>query len=151
MNILTGKVGRILFALPFGIFGLFHFMNAGSMAGMVPIPGGVFWVYLTGVALLAACISILIEKKAKLACILLGIMLIIFVLSMHLPGVMNAATEQAMQSSMTMMLKDLALAGGAWILAGTFNGSDADAGSGSDTDTGFGGSDTNTGSEESNF
>lgn len=118
MNVLTDKVGRILYALPFAIFGLFHFMNAGQMAGMVPIPGGVFWIYLTGLALLAASISILIEKKTKLACVLLGVMLVIFALSIHLPAVIESGGEDA--ASMTNMLKDLALAGGAWVLGGNY-------------------------------
>ena len=41
------NVGRILFALPFAVFGLMHFMAGGDMAGMVPSwgPGGGFWVY----------------------------------------------------------------------------------------------------------
>ena len=30
------KIGKILFALPFGIFGIFHFMGADNMAGMIP-------------------------------------------------------------------------------------------------------------------
>ena len=115
MNMLS-KVGKYLYALPMGIFGLFHFMNGSQMAGMVPIPGGVFWVYLTGAALLAACVSILIGTKARLACTLLGIMLLIFALTIHLPAVMGDGG----QSAMTMLLKDTALAGGAWILAGRF-------------------------------
>lgn len=110
------KIGRYVYALPFGVFGLLHFMNAGQMEGMVPIPGGVFWVYLVGVALLAACVSIIIEKKAKLACILLGVLLLIFVLSIHLPSVI----EGNMQPSMSNLLKDLALAGGAWFMSGTY-------------------------------
>ena len=118
MNVLTDKVGRILYALPFAIFGLFHFMNAGQMAGMVPIPGGVFWVYLTGLALLAASISMLLEKKTKLACVLLGVMLVIFALSIHLPAVIESGGEDA--ASMTNLLKDLALAGGAWVLGGNY-------------------------------
>ncbi|NGP77941.1 DoxX family protein [Balneolaceae bacterium YR4-1] len=118
MNNLFGKIGRYVFAIPFGIFGIFHFMNGSAMAGMVPIPGGVFWIYLTGAALLAASLSIMIEQYTRLACILLGIMLIIFVLSIHLPGVMSGE----MQPSMTNLLKDLALAGGAWILAGNYGG-----------------------------
>lgn len=108
------KIGRYLYALPFGVFGILHFVNAGQMAGMVPIPGGVFWVYLTGLAMLAACVSLVIEKKARLAAILLGVMLIIFVLSIHLPAVIGGE----MQSSMPNLLKDLALAGGAWFVAG---------------------------------
>lgn len=118
MNDLLGKIGRYVFAVPFGVFGIIHFMNASAMAGMVPIPGGVFWIYLTGAALIAASLSIIIEKYTRLACTLLGVMLIIFVLSMHLPGVMSGE----MQPSMTNLLKDLSLAGGAWILAGNYSG-----------------------------
>lgn len=118
MNALTGNVARYLYGLPFGFFGLFHFINGSQMAGMVPIPGGIFWIYLTGLALIAACISILIEKQTRLACILLGCMLIIFVLSIHLPGVIESGGEDA--NAMSSMLKDLALAGGAWILAGKY-------------------------------
>lgn len=116
MNVLTGSVARILYGLPFAVFGILHFMNASAMAGMVPIPGGVFWVYLTGLAMLAASISIIIEKYTRLACILLGVMLIIFVLSVHLPAVIGGE----MQSTMPNLLKDLALAGGAWVLAGNY-------------------------------
>ncbi len=116
MNVLTGSVARYLYALPFAVFGILHFMNAGAMGGMVPFPGGVFWVYLTGIAMLAASISIIIEKYTRLACILLGVMLVIFVLSIHLPTVIGGE----MQSGMTNLLKDLALAGGAWILAGNY-------------------------------
>lgn len=113
------QIGRYLYALPFGVFGLLHFMNASQMAGLVPgwIPGGAFWVYLTGAAFLAACVSIIIEKKARLACILLGVLLLIFVLTIHLPSVI----EGEMQSAMTNLLKDLALAGGAWFIAGTYD------------------------------
>jgi uncharacterized membrane protein YphA (DoxX/SURF4 family) len=113
------KIGRYLYALPFGIFGLFHFMNASQMAGMVPIPGGQFWVYLTGIAMLAACVSIIIEQKTRLACILLGVLLLIYVFSIHLPGVIGGQ----MQPSMTNLLKDLVMAGGAWYIAGNYDDS----------------------------
>ncbi|MFO7846101.1 MAG: hypothetical protein R6V27_06040 [Balneolaceae bacterium] len=118
------KTGRYLFAIPFAIFGLFHFMNAGDMAGMVPLPGGVFWVYLTGLALVAAAVSFAIEKKVRLAGILLGIMLLIFVLSIHLPGVIGADDPQSMQMSMTSVLKDLIMAGGAFYIGSTYSADD---------------------------
>lgn len=114
MSFLTGRVGRLLFALPFGIFGILHFMMAENMSGMVPdfIPGGVVWVYLTGVALLAACVSFVIQKEVRLAGLLLALMLVIFVLGIHLPGVISGN-----ESAMPNLLKDLSLAGGALILA----------------------------------
>lgn len=115
MNAVLSTIGRILYALPFGVFGIMHLMNANAMEGMVPFPPRIVWIYVTGAALLAACISILINKKAKLASLLLGIMLIIFVLAIHLPGVINAGDQSAMQMSMANLLKDMALSGAAFI------------------------------------
>ncbi len=119
-KVLTTTVARYLYAIPFGIFGVMHFINGSEMAGYVPafIPGGVFWVYLVGVCLLAACASILIGKYTKLACLLLALLLIIFVLTMHLPGVINDPESVA---SMSGLLKDTALAGGALILANNYD------------------------------
>ncbi len=110
---ITVTVGKYLFAIPFLVFGIFHLMDAPGMAGMVPgfLPGGVFWVYLTGLAFIAAVISVFLNKKVTLAMQLLALMLIIFVLTIHLPATindMNAAPN---------LLKDLSLAGGALLLA----------------------------------
>ena len=118
------NVGRWLFGLPLVVFGLFHFMNAGQMSGMVPgfIPGGAFWVYLTGLALILAAISIFMGKMTKLAGQLLALMLLIFVLTIHLPGALEGS-----QSSVSSMLKDLAMAGGA-LLAAAFLDNEADTG-----------------------
>lgn len=95
-------------------------MNASGMAGMVPVPGGVIWVYLTGPALIAAAVAIATGKMASLASALLGVMLLSFALTIHLPGVLDAADQMARQASMSNMLKDLALSGGAFVLAGVF-------------------------------
>ena len=113
MNFLTNTLGRYLYAVPFGIFGLMHFVAAGDMAGMVPLPGGEFWVYLTGVALVLASISIIIQRKARLAGLLLGIMLIIFVIAIHIPTLVGGD-----QMAMASVLKDLALAGAAFTYSG---------------------------------
>lgn len=109
------RSGKYLFAIPFVVFGVFHFMNASGMAGMVPIPGGEIWVYVTGIALIAAGVAILIGRMDKMAAFLLGILMLVFVFSLHVPGIINAADEMARQNSMSGLLKDLALAGGAWI------------------------------------
>lgn len=44
-------------------------------------------------------------------------MLIIFILAIHLPGTIGAADPQALQMSMWSLLKDLAIAGGAFYIA----------------------------------
>lgn len=114
---MKSTIGRFIYAIPVAIFGVFHFMNANAMAGMVPgwIPGGVFWVYLTGAALLAAAISIMLQKKSSLATLLLAIMIGIFALTIHLPGAADGD-----QASMTMFLKDMAIAGAALFMSGVF-------------------------------
>ena len=116
MNILTTTGARLLYAVPMAIFGIFHFMNASAMSGYVPsfLPGGVLWVYLTGLALILAAISIIIQKKARLAALLLAIMLIVFVLTIWLP---QLGGENG-QTAMSMLLKDTALAGAALAFAG---------------------------------
>ncbi len=112
MNSLT-SAGRYLFAVPFAVFGLMHFFNAGALAGIVPFPGGVFWVYLTGLALILASVSIIIKKQDKLAGLLLGIMLLIFAISIHLVSVINGD-----MMSMSNLLKDVALSGAAFTYSG---------------------------------
>lgn len=107
------KIGKYLYAIPMVIFGLFHFLNASAMAGMVPIPGGLFWIYLTGLALILAGVTIIIQKLDDWSSFLLAVMLLVFVLTIHLPGVL-AGGEMA-QMYMTNLLKDIALAGGALI------------------------------------
>lgn len=118
MDISTGKVGRILFALPFLVFGLFHFVGAQNMAGMVPVPGGAFWVYFTGIALIAAAVAVLIGKMGRLASQLLGVLMLVFALTVHLPGVMGGGDMA--QISMVGLLKDISLAGGCFVLADLF-------------------------------
>jgi putative oxidoreductase len=111
-------IGRILYALTLLVFGSGHFMNAKGMAGMVPIPGGVIWIYITGAGLIAAAISIIINKKAGLAGLLLGIMLLIFALTIHLPGI-SSGDEMKSMMSMGNLMKDIAMSGAAFYMAGT--------------------------------
>lgn len=109
------KVGRFLFAIPMAVFGVFHFLNTQAMVGMVPIPGGAIWIYVTGVALIAAAAAIMVGQQAVLATRLLAVFLLLTALTVHLPAVMGGD-----QAAMSNVLKDLALAGGALILSGVF-------------------------------
>src|SRR5262245_20337222 len=112
------SLGRWIFALPFAVFGLFHFMNAGAMADyIVPayLPAKAIFVYLSGAGLIAATVSMLIGKYDKLATTLLGIFLLLLVITVHLPGAMSGG--EGAQSSMSMLLKDMALAGASMMYA----------------------------------
>jgi uncharacterized membrane protein YphA (DoxX/SURF4 family) len=117
MKVLTNLIARILFAIPFLVFGIMHFAYAGNMAGMVPIPGGVYWIYFTGVAQIAAAVAIVSGYQARLASLLVALLMVIYIVAIHVPGMGNEATAQM---SMSNLLKDLGIAGGALAIANIF-------------------------------
>ena len=104
------SIGRYLYAAPFLVFGIFHFMSAEAMKGMAF--DSVALVYLSGAGLIAAAVSMLIGKLDKLAATLLAVMLLLFVFLIHLGGAMEGD-----QGSTSSLLKDLALAGAALMYA----------------------------------
>ena len=110
MKTLIG-LGKYLFALPFAVFGILHFMNAEGMASMAF--GSAILVYITGACLIAATISILIGKKDGLATILLAVFLLATALLVQLKGLLGGD-----EMAMGQILKDLALAGAALLYSG---------------------------------
>ncbi len=110
------KTGTFIYAIPFGVFGILNFVNGSTMVNIIPsyLPFPIFWVYLTGIALIAASISIMIQKYTRLACLLLALMLFIFIILIHLPGLFNGGT---FQGSLVNFLKDTSLAGAALVVA----------------------------------
>lgn len=119
MNALL-SLGRWLFAVPFSVFGLFHFMGAEAMAeSAIPayMPFKIVWVYLTGAGLVAASVAMLTGKYDKLASVLLAVFLIFMVLLIHSQVAMLSGDPRTSQMGMSNMLKDLSLAGGALMYA----------------------------------
>jgi putative oxidoreductase len=108
------NTGKYLYIIPIAIFGLMHFANAGQLAQMMPewIPFKTVLVYLTGVALIAATVALIINKKAKLAMTLLAVELLSIMIFIHLTKVIGGD-----QMAMAQVLKDTALAGAALYIA----------------------------------
>lgn len=108
------SLGRWLLAIPILIFGVFHFVGADGMSSMVPsyFPGGVIWVYITGAASVLFAVSVVIGKYDKLAAVLLAALMLIYILTIHLPGAMGGN-----QSSTVSLLKDLIIAGASLMYA----------------------------------
>ena len=78
-------------------------------------------VYITGICLIAASVSILIGKYDKLATALLGLMLLLFALLIHAKGLSAATDPGASAASMGNLLKDLMLAGAAWMYSASLS------------------------------
>lgn len=119
MNITT-VISKNVFALIMGIYGIQHFMYAAFVASMIPgwIPFHLFWAYFTGIALIAAAVSMVINLKAKLACLLLGVMLWMFILIIHSPILIGSHFAAG---DITSACKDMGLASAAFMLAGIVN------------------------------
>lgn len=105
------RLACIVFAVIMGIFGIVHLFNAESMVGTVPtyLPGGIIWVYITGIGFILASVAILINKQTKLACYLLAAMLLVFIFTIHVPKLLSDTDEVSKQMAMLMMLKDIGL------------------------------------------
>ncbi len=118
-NATLSKIGTIFYALVIGFFGINHFIEGTGMQKMVPsfLPGGVFWVYLTGACLVAAAIAFLTNKQVRLAGLLLCLFLLLIVLTVHLPAVFNAPDAGARRFPMTNLIKDTGLAAAALLVA----------------------------------
>lgn len=111
------KIGRILFAIPFAIFGLNHFLFLDFYIGEVSsfIPGGAYTIILTGIFLIMASLSIILNKYVKVSTILLSILLLVFILTIHIPALFDPAKWQF---ALIELLKDTSLLGGSLMIAG---------------------------------
>ena len=110
------KTGIFIFAVPLGIIGIIHFIMGQSIAADLPsffvVP--IFWIYLSGLALIAASISILTRKYTRLACLLLALLFFILVLTVDLPRFFNGAVSYPL---ILTAFKDIAIAGAALVIA----------------------------------
>jgi putative oxidoreductase len=120
MNNKLALVARIMFAMPFGAFGMSHLIHAGAMVRMLPIwlPGGEFWIYLTGICLISACFAFVTKIQADKAAFCLVALLLVFVFTLHIPAVRRGTNPQM---AIMNLLKDVSLMGGALTYAAIFS------------------------------
>jgi uncharacterized membrane protein YphA (DoxX/SURF4 family) len=113
-------IGRILFAIPFAIFGINHFLMTDYYVGMLTsfIPLGAYTIILTGIMLIAASISIILSKFVKISTIMLAILLFIFIITIHIPHLM---VETDKTVTLIALLKDISLMGGSLMIAGIYS------------------------------
>jgi len=114
-------IGRILFGLPFGILGLNHFFMYDYYMGLISsfIPGGGYTVIIAGIALIAASISIIAKKYIQVSCLLLALLLFVFIVTIHIPGLFHPEKINV-TIALIELLKDTALMGGSLMIAGIY-------------------------------
>jgi uncharacterized membrane protein len=111
------SLGRWFFALPFVVFGVFHFTDAQHFAeSIVPyfFPAKLLLVYLTGLTMLVCGTMLLLGKYDKLAALILSLLILVFVVMVYLPNTFNDVTRAA---AVPRLVNNLALAGAAMLYA----------------------------------
>jgi putative oxidoreductase len=113
-------IGRILFAIPFALFGINHFIMMDYYLGILTsfIPLGAYTIILTGIMLIAASISIIFKKFVKFSTILLSFLLFIFIITIHIPHLFIEADRTV---TIIALLKDISLLGGSLLIAGIYS------------------------------
>jgi uncharacterized membrane protein len=111
--------GKYFLAFTVALFGFMHFVYLDFVASLVPgwIPGHVFWAQFAGVALMAAGLGIILNIQRRLAALLLGIMLFIWVIILHIPLAI-ADPHSGDGNQWTSVFEAFAYSGLAFILAG---------------------------------
>jgi len=106
------RLAIILLALVMAVFGIYHFISPENLVGYLPLfmPKSNVWVYIPGAAFILAAIAFISNKMVKTAAYLLAVLLIIFVLTIHLPGFLNAGDSDVRQGALINLLKDTAIA-----------------------------------------
>jgi uncharacterized membrane protein len=112
------RMARSLYAAALPVLGLHHFLAQGAVEvvpAWLPLRPG--WVYLTGVAHMAAGAAILLGIVPRLAAMLEAVMISAFILLVHVPGVIGDPGDQL---QWTMFCAASATGGAAWIVAHSY-------------------------------
>src|SRR5919202_3389779 len=105
---LVSRTAIIMLAVVMIVFGIYHFLHPQNMVGYVPafVPGGIIWVYLVGAAFILAALAFIANRMVELAGYLLALLLIIFVLTIHLPNFLHSGDKDMQQMALISLLKD---------------------------------------------
>jgi uncharacterized membrane protein len=108
-------LGPLFFSAFLILGGIQHFVYVDFVVKLVPewIPGSRYWVYFTGLALIAGGVGILVPRTSRLAATMVGIMILLWVVLLHIPravGLHSAAETAA-------IFEALAMSGVAFLLA----------------------------------
>jgi putative oxidoreductase len=113
-------IGRVLFAIPFAIFGINHFLMTDYYIGMLTsfIPLGAYTIILTGIMLIAASLSIIFKMYIKLTTLMLAGLLFFFIITIHIPHLLSGVDHEI---TLIALLKDISLMGGSLMIAGIYS------------------------------
>jgi uncharacterized membrane protein len=112
-------LGRAFVPVGLAMFGAEHLTVPNALAQLVPkwMPAHLFWAYFVGFALFAAATSIALNKFARLAASLTGLMFVLFVLMIHAP---NAIADPHNRILWAVACREISFACGLFLFANRF-------------------------------
>jgi uncharacterized membrane protein len=110
---IISRVAIYLLSIVLIIFGIFHFLYPRDLLVYVPqfLVGGITWAYIVGGAFILVGLSFMTNQYVKFTSYLLAVLLIIFILTIHLPNFLNAGDKDMRRSALINLLKDTAIVG----------------------------------------
>jgi uncharacterized membrane protein len=110
---IISRIAIYLLAVVMIVFGIYHFMNARDLVVFIPssLPGGILWVYLVGGAFILVAIAFITNKMVKAAGYVLALLLIVFIVTIHIPNYVSADDKEMKTMAFINLLKDTAIAG----------------------------------------
>ena len=110
---IISRIAIYLLSIVLILFGIFHFLYPRDLLVYVPLSlvGGIKWAYVAGGAFILVGMSFLTNQFVKITSYLLVLMLIIFILTIHVPNYMQAGDRDMRQLALINILKDTAIMG----------------------------------------
>jgi len=110
---IISRVAIYMLSVVLIIFGIFHFKNPHDLILYVPsfLVGGILWAYIVGGAFILVGLSFMTNQFVKFSGYLLAILLILFILTIHVPNYLNAGDKDMRLIALINLLKDTAIAG----------------------------------------
>ncbi|MEP7106370.1 MAG: hypothetical protein ABI760_00280 [Ferruginibacter sp.] len=121
---ILSRIAIYLLSVVMIVFGVFHFLKPHDLLVYVPpsLPGGIIWAYFTGTAFILVGLAFITNNLVKVAGYLLAGLLILFVLTIHVPNYLDAGDPEMKTMALINILKDTAIAGFAMhIAAGAYH------------------------------
>lgn len=111
-------IGRVLYGLPFVIFGISHLVNLDFYLHLLSsfLEGYSFTVVLTGIIMIVTGFAVIFGYFTKLAALVLAGLLLLFILTIHIPALIAEGDNMV---TLINMLKDVSLLGGSLMVAAT--------------------------------
>jgi uncharacterized membrane protein len=108
---IISRVAIFVLSIVMIIFGIQHFTHPYDLVVKVPqvLPGGITWVYITGVAFILTAISFMTNILVRVSGYLLALMLFLFVFTIDWPDYKNTADKTYEYNALISLLKDAAI------------------------------------------